>query len=1207
MLSPHVSAPSAVAALCCAVVAGATTTVAAPAEKRTFHLPRGDAAVTLKQFAAAAGTPIVYLVDRVRGATTNAVNGEFVPREALDRMLAGSGLEAAQDAATGAFVVSRQRSAETVPQTGEVGPASDPQPKPKTLPMKSPRTLLAAVVGWLTTAVAPLPFAQTTVPAPADDLVQLTPFEVRIDKDSGFVASSSLAGGRLAGQLVETPVAYSVQTREFLDALNISDLNEALDWTVNATTTPDDGGGQLFGGTGGGTIRGVRANQTNRNFFTGGSNPSTYNLERMDYGRGPNSVLFGTGTISGTANAVLKSARFGRNATEVRAEYGSWDSYRGTVDANYSTKWFERNVAVRTVATLQNTQTWRDWERTERNGFSPSLTAELTRTTKLSVIGDYYEQKATAGMNSLNDSFSGWDGRTVYSGLQPTNLPSQSAFGASRMGNNIWVVSPASGRGYDTALSYTGMMQTTFYAGQRAIDGVTPPAGAASLSYNAIPILDQMGFTPGVYDAAEQGSAFRVPKRSFTNLGPNPTSINRFRGATAFLDQRVGEALSLQLSGDVNRTYNYGLIDYYTNQQFPLTYIDVNRLLPDGTTNPNFLKPYNEFIRPERQRREFTNKAVRFAAAYLKDTRWFDLKANLIGAIEKQDIFAAREYYMIPFDPDPRAWGLITSARTRTLRYRTYWDQPQREIVEMKQIALVDPVAGTSATYSPLWVLASDRNDATSDSSATTKYYQASANLSFWKKRFILLGAFRADQVDRKLRYFLRPMDHPADFGVLTRDHFIYRPDAPPDYFTLTYVPKNAAGVPTGPLQSAPVTRPRDTTTGLAQPQYANDRFQDDFNPPATSTRKPTTAFGGIWNVGRGISLWANFAETFNPTDFTRTTIDYETPPPSVSEGRDYGIRFSLGQRLYATFSRYESQEIDAPSSSPSGASNLQTIINANVLGDTSAEGRNRRGVGDLPISWNDMLDRRSEGYELEVVGNPTPGWRLTLNVGLADATQTNAFRQTRAWVDRHTEVLKQILDDAGVLVGADNIARADPARPSSFVDTTNALNAWNSLQSARANWVSGTQKLTRLTRYTANIYSDYRFSDGRWRGLRLGYGMQFRGPQVIGYRGADTVVDPSNPTRAIDDPAVDAYTVVNAKRYFLATLTLGYPLKLGRQKVDLNLSITNLFNYDEPQYNTVGIRAANGDLSTPARTTYPRAYSYTTPRSFRLSTVYQF
>lgn len=143
MLSPHVSAPLAVAALCGTIVSGATTTVAAPVEKRAFNLPRGDAAVTLKQFAAAAGTPIVYLVDRVRGATTNAVNGEFTPREALDRMLAGSALEAEQDAATGALVVSRRRTAEVAPGKGEVGPVSDPQPPPKVSPMKSPRSFLA--------------------------------------------------------------------------------------------------------------------------------------------------------------------------------------------------------------------------------------------------------------------------------------------------------------------------------------------------------------------------------------------------------------------------------------------------------------------------------------------------------------------------------------------------------------------------------------------------------------------------------------------------------------------------------------------------------------------------------------------------------------------------------------------------------------------------------------------------------------------------------------------------------------------------------------------------------------------------------------------------------------------------------------------------------------------------------------------------------
>ena len=1070
--------------------------------------------------------------------------------------------------------------------------------------LSSPRFLIALVAALAWPQLQAQTAAVSSSEPAAAPAVKLSPFEVNTSRDQGFVAASSLAGGRLASDLVDTPVAYSVQTREFLDALNLSDLNEAINWTVGATTTPDDGGGQLFGGTGSSTIRGVGSNATNRNFFTGGTNTSTYNLERMDYARGPNSILFGTGTISGTSNAVVKSARIGRNAVEVRAEVGSWESYRTTVDANYSLK---NKVAARVVTTWQDTHTWRDWEHTQRRGVSPSLTFDVTRNTRLTVIGDYYEQKVVAGMNALTDSLTGWDGKTVYSGIQASTLPSQSAFGATRIGTNNWVVSPASGKGFGSALSYTGMMQTTYFGGNRTVNGVTSASGS-NLGFNAGPLIDTPMITPGIYDAAIQGSSFRVPKRSFTNIGPNPTAINRFRDATLFLDQRIGESLNFQLSGDVNRLFSYGLIDYYTNQGYPNTFIDINRLLPDGGTNPNFLQPYNEFSRPERQKVDTTNKALRFAAAYAKSTRWFDLKANVIGAAENQQIFKSREYHMIPIDTDPRAWGLVTSTRTQTLRYRYYWNQPQRDLTEMKEITLVDPAAGTSRTYNPLWVLGSDRNDATTFSDASTKYYQASANISFWQKRIIFLGAFRSDQVDRSQRLFLRPMDHPSSYGVLTRTHFIYRPDAPADYFKLTYVPKDANGNATGPAQLAPATRPRDATTGLALPQYAKDRFQDDFNPPPTSTKKPTKSLGGIFNVGRGVSLWANFAQTFNPTDFTKTTIDYGTPPPSVSEGKDYGVRVSFGPRLYVTASRYESKENDASITQPSGFSSIQTIINTNVIGDLSSDGRNRQGLGDVPIAWNDTLDRKTRGYELEAVANLTPNWRLTLNYGLADAAQTDTYRQTRAWVDDHTAVMKKILDDAGIIVGSDNIARADAARPNAFVDATNAINAWNNLQASRANWVSGTQLLNRLTKYTANFYSDYRFSSGKLKGLRAGYGMQFRGPQVIGYRGADTIVNPANAAAAIDDPKVDAYTVVWQKAYFLGTATLGYPVKLfGREKIELNLSITNLFNYDLPLYNTAGLRAPNGDLSSPARVSYARFYSYTTPRSFRLSATKTF
>ena len=1060
----------------------------------------------------------------------------------------------------------------------------------------------AAIAGSLgTVAAQSLPVtAGPKAPKSGEETVTLSPFEVSTTRDVGFVAASSLAGGRLATDLADTPVAYSVQTREFLDALNISDVNEALNWTVNATTTPDDGGGQLFGGTGSSTIRGVSSNTQNRNFFAGGSNPSTYNMDRMDYARGPNSMLFGTGSISGTANAVLKSARLGQDRNELRIEIGSWEGYRGTLDLNRA---LGRRVAVRIATTWQDTQTWRDWERTQRKGFSPSFTADLTRSTRFTVIGDYYEQNAIAGMVALKDAFTGWDGTTVYSGIQPSTLPSQSAFGASRIGSNTLVWSPAAGKSYNTVMSYTGLMTTTYFSGQRLVNGV---AAANGSNIGAGSIIDVPMVPPGLYDAAIHGSAFRIPGRSFTNIGPNPTSINRFRDITFYLDQRVGQALTFQLSGGSNKNYNYGLIDYYLNQGYQNVMIDINRLLPDGTANPNFLQPYNEFSRQERQKTDTTNKALRLATAFVKNSRWVDIKANLIGAYEDSESFKTREYFMLPVDADSREWGLISSTnRTQTIRYRYYWNQRQREIPDFQQVTVVDPLAGTSATYNPLWVLGADRSDATILARSKVKYYQGSANLAFFKKRLILLGAYRSDTVDRSQMQFLAAMDHPAR-SVLTRSNFLYRPDAPDDYWQLNYLPKDTAGKPTSGATAA-VTRPRDSV-GVALPQYAKDRFQNDYNPPPVSQQRATKAIGGIVNIGWGFSLWANYAQTFNPANLGSTTIDYGTPSSSVSDGIDYGIRLSFGPKFYTTLSRYESKEANATIGQPSGYSNLNPLIQTNALGDLSSDGINIRGVGILPPAWTDQLDRETRGYELETVANLTKDWRLTLNFGLADAAQTNAYRQTRAWIDAHDTVLRQILSDAGIQIDASSVASAKPGvTTATSPDLTTAINSWNSLQASRTNWVTGRQLLGRLTKYTANFYSDYRFADGRLRGLRLGYGVQFRGPQVISYRGADTIVNPANPATAIDDPKVDAYTPVWQKAYYLGTATVGYPMKIARRRIDLNLSIANLFNYDLPLYNGTTLRPPNGDLSSPARTTYPNSFSYTLPRSYRLSATTTF
>ena len=86
-------------------------------------------------------------------------------------------------------------------------------------------------------AARPVPASAAAQP-PGKDIVHVSPLVVVADKDDGFVAATSLAGGRLATALRDTPVAYSVITRDLLDALNLSDTESALAWSVGAYAPP---------------------------------------------------------------------------------------------------------------------------------------------------------------------------------------------------------------------------------------------------------------------------------------------------------------------------------------------------------------------------------------------------------------------------------------------------------------------------------------------------------------------------------------------------------------------------------------------------------------------------------------------------------------------------------------------------------------------------------------------------------------------------------------------------------------------------------------------------------------------------------------------------------------------------------------------------------------------------------------------------------
>ena len=71
-------------------------------------------------------------------------------------------------------------------------------------------------------------------------MLQLTPFSVTADADTGYIARDSLAGSRLNTALKDTPASLSVLTKEFLEDIGATTLEEAMAWSTNSQMQMQD-------------------------------------------------------------------------------------------------------------------------------------------------------------------------------------------------------------------------------------------------------------------------------------------------------------------------------------------------------------------------------------------------------------------------------------------------------------------------------------------------------------------------------------------------------------------------------------------------------------------------------------------------------------------------------------------------------------------------------------------------------------------------------------------------------------------------------------------------------------------------------------------------------------------------------------------------------------------------------------------------------
>src|SRR5687768_1769456 len=228
----------------------------------------------------------------------------------------------------------------------------------------SPRQWLYCILAACTVSAAATIHAQTS-PAPAapsvasDGTITLSPFEVNTDRDVGYTASNSLAGGRLNTELRDTAAAISVFTKEFLDDIGVTNVNQALEYGLNTASEVEPTGNLSVENNFNFRIRGITGAQRSRNLFRTQLNLDSYNTERLDFARGPNAILFGEGSPAGLINTSTKIARLNQNFARVQARVGSYDERRATLDVNRT---ITPKLAVRANLLWQDAEGYREFE-----------------------------------------------------------------------------------------------------------------------------------------------------------------------------------------------------------------------------------------------------------------------------------------------------------------------------------------------------------------------------------------------------------------------------------------------------------------------------------------------------------------------------------------------------------------------------------------------------------------------------------------------------------------------------------------------------------------------------------------------------------------------------------------------------------------------------------------------------------------------------
>lgn len=659
---------------------------ASAAAERIFNVPAGVAADTLKIFSEQAGVAVVFATDSAGRVQTNSLRGAHTAERGITLLLQGTGLNAVVSERTGTITVTRDPNASR--------------------------------------AVLPEPAALRSAPARSEEPLELSPFVVATERDTGWVAASTLIGSRTNEELLNVPLSVDAITPDFMQDLAAYTLEDASMFVANLVATDELETGTADGRV---TYRGIESPdaarfvaQSSRNFFPSFVQTDNYNVERLDFNKGSNSLMFGDASPGGQTTVYTKRARFG-NFGQATALYGTYGTYRLQLDVNRK---LTEQLAARVNFVERSTRSYVEFADSSLRAAHGTVTYRPLKYTTVRIEAEKGEFTRSRARNFAR----------IRTGSAP---------GRGFVTNNRWYYTSDG----EIVLRNNNTPSATDRVGVSG-DSVTFLQGRTA----TISLLDRVGNAN-----VASGQTLTLPgyHHSINYLGPNDHQDRPYTNFTAWFEQKVGD---LYLEAAFNQQNQH----QERNQgQFGLV-LNIDR---DG----------RPFLDSGLDQRFFGNRAKigRLSASYPLKLRDWTTQFLVLNAEWQQNLIYSFRRNLANFAAVANTPGSI---RNNQITVRAYLDDPAFPTRAFWDRLKPENLPRT-ATFQPGFYEFTDVNQPFNETVYQRTFSASTAGTYFKDARLRSLFGVRHDTIKRKLLTRI-----PRD--AIDQDIYLGNADAVPDAYS---------------------------------------------------------------------------------------------------------------------------------------------------------------------------------------------------------------------------------------------------------------------------------------------------------------------------------------------------------------------------------------------------------------------------------------